>query len=62
MLRIGGENYMVGAHVELFIKLASDNRKQYITPTCNICNSTYKGDKLYYSFFVDKSDLLELEG
>lgn len=33
---------MVGAHVKIYIEYADDNAKLYITPTCNICNDTYK--------------------
>lgn len=58
---VKGENYMVGAHVELFIELASIKHKQFITPTCNICNSTYKESKYFHSFNVDVADLLEIE-
>ena len=55
------DNYMVGAHVEKFIELSSQQKTKYITPTCNICNSKYKGINLYNSFWVNKSDLLELD-
>lgn len=33
---------MVGAHVHEYIEYANKNKQLYITPTCNICNDTYK--------------------
>lgn len=33
---------MVGAHVHEYIEYANKNKQLYVTPTCNICNDTYK--------------------
>lgn len=33
---------MVGAHIRKYYEYADNNAKSYITPTCNICNNTYK--------------------
>ena len=56
------DNPMVGAHVEVLITLFVNNTPRYITPTCKSCNDKHKGNQRYYSFEVDKSALLELEG
>lgn len=49
------ENYWVGAHV------VDKKQNRYITPTCNICNSTYKESKATEKwFFVKQRHLCQL--
>lgn len=55
------KNPMVGAHVEEYILSGYIDKPRYITPTCKKCNDTYKGQKCFHPFKVDKSDLLEIE-
>lgn len=53
---------MVGAHVQIYNDYANRDSKLYITPTCNICNDTYKkwvSIKDKKLFAVAKDSLIE---
>lgn len=58
--KVTEDNPIVGAHVTKWLDMTNPSREQYIVPTCDKCNKTYKGINHLKGFSVPSEWLAEI--